>query len=44
MFFLVGPEAIRFQKYHILFEALKANDLDESLIVARDLTGVGNNE
>lgn len=40
---MVGPEAIR-QKYHILFEALKANDLDESLIVAHDLTGAAKDE
>jgi hypothetical protein len=35
----VGPEAIR-HKYRTLFEALKGTNLADSLIIARDLSGV----
>lgn len=37
--YLVGPEAIR-HKYRTLFEALKGTNLADSLIIARDLSGV----
>ena len=36
---VVGPEATR-RKYHLLFEALKAANLLDSLLVHRDLLGV----
>ena len=37
---MVDPDVIR-QKYHFLFEALKAADLLDSCVVHRDLLGVG---
>ena len=37
---MVGPDVAR-RKYHFLFEALKAANLLETLMVARDILGVG---
>ncbi len=38
---MVGPEAVR-HKYRALFEAIEGTNLADSLIIARDLSGVRN--